>query len=230
MTKARLLILLVLCAVWPATAHAQWDLSDWAQPGSGPGPFTSLFTGYEVRVWCLPTGAGVMDRGTQKIWNCLFDDPDRTRAVLSFGQMWSSAESRQLFIDDPADVGEVKQRRVTVALTYRANTLLSVGGEIDAIQFTNGDRATPFSFWKFGIGPRIVFTPCGKCASEKASDVEHSLARLIHLQLDATWVPQGVKASDFNNFVSKYNPGQEFMVRTTLAIDLAFALRYFHQQ
>jgi len=226
MKRTRSLILLVLCAVWPATARGQSDTADWVQQGSGPGPYTSVFTGYEVRVWCLPTGVAVSDSRSQKIWNCLFDDPDKTRAVLSFSQNWASSDTSQLFVDDPTDVREVKQRRYTTALTYRANSVLNVGGTIDAIQYKS-DQGNAFSFWRLGLGPRLVFTPFG--AFKVSNTNLSSLNRLIHLQVDTTWIPQGIKASDFNNTISRYSPGGTFQVRTTLAIDLAFVLQAIHQ-
>jgi hypothetical protein len=52
MKRARLLILAILCAVWPAHAFAQWDVIEWAQPGSGPGPYRSS-VGFFTRVFCV---------------------------------------------------------------------------------------------------------------------------------------------------------------------------------
>src|SRR5262245_13024077 len=163
MRRLRLLVLAVVCAVWPATVHAQSEILDWLQGGSGPGPYHAYGTGYEVRVWCRPTGIGVMDTAKRKVWNCLLDDPDRTSAVLSFGTTWASSGNNRLFVDDLNDVRDVKERRLTAAFTYRANRLLSVGGTVDAIQFKS-DQGNAFSFWRLGIGPRLVFTPCGRCA------------------------------------------------------------------
>src|SRR5262249_17428324 len=120
MTKARLLILLVLCAVWPATAHGQSETADWIQGGSGPGPSTTPFIGYEVRVWCLPTSAAA-NTAKRRAWDCLLNDPEKTRAVLSFGQTFASSGNHQLFVDDLNDVRNVKLRRYTTAFTYRAN-------------------------------------------------------------------------------------------------------------
>jgi hypothetical protein len=224
MTRARLLILLILCAVWPAVAHAQSDTADWAQGGSGPGPYTAPFTGYEVRVWCLPTSAAA-NTAQRRAYDCLLNDPEKTQAVLSFGQMFASSGNKQLFVDDPTDVRDVKLRRYTTAFTYRANAVLSVGGTVDAIQYTS-DQGNAFSFWRLGLGPRLVFTPFG---AFKPNDPNRSaLSQIIHLQVDTTWLPQGIKASDYNNTVSRYNPGATFQVRTTLAIDYAFVLQAIH--
>jgi hypothetical protein len=219
-------MLFALCAVWPANAHAQSDIIDWLQQGSGPGPYKS-YKGYELRVFCLPTGVGIMDTAKRKVWNCLLDDPDRTRAVLSFGTNWASTENTRLFIDDPSDVREVKERRWTTAFTYRMSSLLSVGGTLDFMQFKS-DQGNAFSFWRVGIGPRLIFTPCGKCTATNPPSRSSSAGQFLHLQLDATYVPQGLKASDFGNTVSKYDPGASFQVRTSLVLDGAVILRAIH--
>jgi hypothetical protein len=195
------------------------------QGGSGPGPYTSAFTGYEVRVWCLPTSTAATNTAKRQAWDCLLDDPDKTRAVLSFGQMFASSGNNQLFVDDLTDVRDVKLRRYTTAFTYRANAVLSVGGTVDAIQYTS-DQGNAFSFWRLGLGPRVVFTPFG--AFKPKNPDRSALSRLIHLQVDTTWLPDGIKASDFNNTVSRYNPGATFQVRCTLAIDFAFVLQAIH--
>jgi hypothetical protein len=140
MSRARLLLLGILCAIWPAHAFAQSDIYDWLQGGSGPGPYTSKFTGFEVRVWCKPTGVGLMDTAKRQVWNCLLDDPDRTRAVVSFGALWASSENGRLFIDDPTDVRGTEERWLTGALIARQQ-LLSAGGYIDALG-TRAIRAT----------------------------------------------------------------------------------------
>jgi hypothetical protein len=226
MTRARLLFLLVVCAVWPATAHGQSETADWLQGGSGPGPYNSIFTGYEVRVWCLPTGDGVRDTAKGKVWNCLLDDPARTKAVLSFGQDWASSGNARLFVDDLTDVRDIKESISTIAFTYRANPYFSYGGTVEFMHFSS-DQGNAFSTWRLGLGPRLVFTPL---AGVKITNPRWSSAsRLIHLQVDTTYLPQGLKASDFGNTVSRYDPGRSFQVRTTLAIDYAFVLQAIHR-
>jgi hypothetical protein len=215
----------VLCAIWPAHAFAQSDTYDWLQGGSGPGPYKSVFTGYEVRVWCPPTGVGVMDTAKRKVWNCLLDDPDRTKGVLSFSQDWASSGNARLFVDDVTDVRDVKESISTIAFTYRANPYFSYGGTVEFMHFSS-DQGNAFSTWRLGLGPRLVFTPF---AGAKITNPRWSSAnRFVHLQVDTTYLPQGLKASDFGNTVSRYDPGPSFQVRTTLALDGAILLRAIH--
>src|SRR5262249_31086564 len=155
----------------------------------------------------------------------LLDDPDRTKAVLSFTNSYLSSDNRQLFLDNPADVREVKERVFGATLTYRPNKYLNVGGSLDFIRFSS-DQGNAFSFWRVRIGPRLLFTPlAGVMTTDPRSS---SVSRTIHLQIDTIWLTKGLKASDFNDTISKYDPGAEFQVRTSLAIDFAVLLRAIH--
>jgi hypothetical protein len=51
---------------------------------------------------------------------------------------------------------------------------------------------------------------------------------VVHFQIDATFIPQGLKASDFNNTVSKYDPGPSYQVRASVLFDGAAILRAIH--
>jgi len=226
MRKVLLIGLVALCALaQPANSFAQGEFIDWLEGLSGPGPYKSVLTGYDVRVWCPSKGEGLADSRARKIWNCLLDDADRTRGVLSFGSSFASSGNRRLFLDDQADVRDVKERRFTTAFVYRLNRVLDVGGSFDAIRFSS-DQGNAFSFWRVGFGPRVILTPLG--AAKPQNRRAGSVNRVLHFQLDATYIPQGVKAQDFNNGVSRFDAGEEFQVRTSLVVDGAALLRAIH--
>src|ERR1043166_2658527 len=216
MSKLRLVLLIALCAVWPATARAQSDFIDWLQQQSGPGPYHNYFKGYEIRIWCPPTGLGIMDTTARQVWNCFLDDAERTGGVLSFDATYAKTDVKRLFLDDPTDVREVREQRYTLAYVYRANRYLKVGGTLDFLRFAS-DQGNLFSFWRLGFGPRLTFAPTGGATTTNRRAA--SLNRLIQLQIDATYVPKGFVAADYNNAISRFDSGPEYQVRSSLVID-----------
>ena len=224
MSKLRLVLLIALCAVWPATARAQSDFIDWLQQQSGPGPYHTYFKGYEIRAYC-PKANEKYD--LRRVWDCFLDDPDLTKWVLSFDTTYAKTYNRRLFLDDPSDVREISQDRYTIAFVYRPNIYLKVGGTFDLLRFSS-DQGNAFSFWKVGFGPRLIVSPFARHITDRNTKHSGSLHRLIQLQIDAPYVPQGFKATDFNNTVSKFESGPEFQVRTSLVIDSSALLRAIH--
>src|ERR1043166_8563103 len=151
MSKLRLVLLIALCAVWPATARAQSDFIDWLQQQSGPGPYHTWFTGYEVRAYCQPNGVAAQDdypnKVRRRIYNCFLDDPDLTKTVLSFNATYSKTYNRRLFLDD-SDTRLISQDRYTIAYVYRPNIYLKVGGTFDLLKFSSDNPGNAFSIWK----------------------------------------------------------------------------------
>jgi hypothetical protein len=228
MRKWRLVMLFVLCAVWPATAFAQSDFIDWLQQQSGPGPYKNKkLAAYEIRIWCLPkidptlTAAEQAKEATpiRKFRNCLADDPNRTKSALSFGGTFTHTKVAQLFLDDPADVREVQENVFSIAYIHRINRVIDLGGGVDFLRFSGdqGPGGAAFTFWRLGLGPRIVLIPCGACnvPSRRFS----ALAKVIEFQFDGTWVPQTFTARDYGNTVSRFDAGPEFQVRTSVVVN-----------
>jgi hypothetical protein len=230
MRKVRLLMVFALCAVWPTGAFAQSDFIDWLQQQSGPGPYknSSLFA-YEVRIWCLPKADEALNAdptaqareltALRKVRSCLADDPNRTRSALSIGGTFTSTGNSRLFLDDPIDVREVHEKVFSFAYVHRINPVIDLGGALSLLRFSGdqGVGGSAFTFWRFGLGPRIVLIPWGACnvPSRRVS----ALARVIGLQFDGTWVPQTFTARDYGNTVSKFDAGPEFQVRASLVVN-----------
>jgi len=227
MKRVRFVLLLGMCFVWPASAFAQSDFIDWLQSQSGPGPYKNQLVAYEVRIWCLPRPLvnptkeelDTEAKPFRKLRNCLADDYDRTRSALSIGGTFTSTANRQLLLDDPADVREVRENVFSFAYIHRINRVIDLGGALSLLRFAGdqGSGGSAFTFWRVGIGPRIVVIPCGNC--QMPSKRLNSLVRAGELQFDGTWVPQTFSARDYGNTVSKFEAGPEFQVRVAVVLN-----------
>jgi hypothetical protein len=220
MSKLRLVLLIALCAVWPATARAQSDFIDWLQQQSGPGPYwnqTRVVGAFDVRFACWSTPGAPQVNSVLGQWRrCLIDNPNDVTGSLSFGMNWGTTGRKQLFIDDPSDVREVLEKRISIRYLGRVNHYFDFGGAFNITRFAS-DEGNAFGFWRVGMGPILTFFPCGdRC--EKSRDWA-TLNRLVRFQAEATWYYPGFKASDYNNAVSKFNSGYEYQVRSSIVLD-----------
>ena len=76
MTKVRLSVLLIFCALWPASARAQSDFIDWLAEFSGPGPFQGFTVG--TRAMCMRDNAGKLENGL-----CFNDTDPNIKTVMN---------------------------------------------------------------------------------------------------------------------------------------------------
>jgi hypothetical protein len=223
-------ITVTLLACWPASAYAASDILGFLGELSGPGPFKIKGTGFESRAWCFFTAEAARDTTKQKVANCLLDDPDKTRATISYQLVWAGADQTQLFKDDPTDVRDVKEFTASVMFMYRTNHVIEVGGGLSWMRFKGQEGADPkanpaFSFWRAGFTPaRVTFTPLG---SIHGSERARAFARVIHLQFESVWIPGGFTGSDFGNSKTAYKADGEFQNRVQILIDGAAVIRGF---
>ena len=220
MTTLRLLVLIVLCVMWPSAAHAQSDVLDWVAQLSGPGPFHNHFKGYDLNVLCYPVS-----------WNCLgndgVDELDSTgksdaKLIVRFGNSFASTGTQQLFQDDPNDKRDVAQQIVSTLVMYRANRIVDVGAGFQWVQFSSSD-APSFSFWRTGYVPAAMrVTPLGLI---NATGRWRYARRLIHLDAQSVWYSEGFTSANFNNTASKFSVGAEYQTRLSFLIDGVAAAR-----
>jgi len=212
-------MLFVLCAVWPAVARAQSDVIDWIQQQSGPGPYDNSWLklgAFNARLWCwAKDGVAPEPSVLRELRRCWIDNPNEIQWVLSFGGEFAHNYKDQLFLDDPTDRREISEWRFTTAVLYHANSVFDIGGTVDAVRFSSS-QGNAFSFWRLGVGPRLMFTPCFRCKVPKEWG---AVKRIVLLQLDSTFFPQGFKASDYGNTVSKFDSGPEFQARASVVLD-----------
>jgi hypothetical protein len=225
MTRPRSYVFVLAAALlagWPASAYAASDIIGWFGELSGPGPFKVKGTGFESRAWCFSTAEAARDSVGQKVLNCLLDDPEKTRAVVSFQVNWASSGPIQLFKDDPTDFREVHERTINVMFMYRANSVLEVGGGLSWMQFSS-DEGKAFSFSRAGFTPaRVTFTPLGAI---HGSPRARALARVVHLQFESVYISGGFSGADFNNTKTAYKVDAEFQGHASILIDGAAIIR-----
>jgi len=235
MTRARawvFIVAVVVFAGWPAGAYAASDILGFLGELSGPGPWKINFAGVEERLWCQPTAAASADSQKQKFADCLLDRPDKTRAVVSFQATWAGTGVTQLFKDDPSDVREAREFTMSVAYMYRVSSFFQVGAGASFMHFYSGDapdksvNPSPnpdFGFTRLGLIPaRVTLTPFGTLGS---SNREKAVYRLVSLQFETTWIPQGFSGSDFNNSKTAYKVGGDYQTRAVVILDGAAAIR-----
>jgi len=132
-------MLAIVCAVWPATAHAQSDIFDWLQPGSGPGPYRSS-VGLFTRLFCVKEEPVTQRAATpangepdvqHHVTSCLDDTDPKIKIVvdLHYGHVTSH---NPRFNDpvatlEPLNIAPITVDHFDVSYSYRVSPLLDVG-------------------------------------------------------------------------------------------------------
>jgi hypothetical protein len=156
MTKARLLVLFVLCAAWPQHAFAQLDWVDWAQPGSGPGPYHGF--GFFTRVLCVKE-----DGARHRVDTCI-DDTDESIKIVFDAQYGHMTTHNPRFNDpvavlEPLNNSPIDLNTFDFSYSYRVSPLLDLGVAIGSYTYS-GEGFSSTS--RLTLTPiRISFVPLG---------------------------------------------------------------------
>jgi hypothetical protein len=156
MTKARLLILLVLCAVWPTRAFAQIDAIDWLQPGSGPGPYGGF--GFFARVLCVKE-----DGARHRVDTCVDDGDDSIKIVVDaqYGHLTSSNPrfNDPVAVLEPLNTASITINTFDFSYSYRLSPLFDVGVAIGSYTYSGEGFSTTSRLTLTPV--RISFVPLG---------------------------------------------------------------------
>ena len=199
MTKVRLAVLLVACALWPASARAQSDFIDWLAEFSGPGPFQGFTV--STRTICARDNAGTLETR----W-CINDTDPNIKTVMNVEFGWGTTGSQARFTDTPADIGVIHASRVNVTYMYRVGPMLDVGVGVGAL-FFSGDGFSTQAHPIF-TPATVTFTPLGVLRGPTSS----KWGRVLRIKFSDRYVFGDLKAADFRSPSAylrrgEFNPG-----------------------
>jgi hypothetical protein len=216
MRKARVILFVAAAGLWPAAAHA--GFLAWLEELSGPGPFRGEVVSFTIA--CV---------GPDGVKPCATERPcTRQTIVLRLGRLASGDGPR--FKDLPADDADNRGKMTVVPVTglylFRLHRSL-LAGPGAGFMVVSGRGFSTFS--------RLVLTPVSVSFTplELVNPGNSHWKRLVRLELDTSFVPQGFKGSDFGNARTTFDSGPEFLTRGAAIIDLgAFfgtARTFFHR-
>jgi hypothetical protein len=162
MRKARLLLLLVLCAALPERAFAQIDWVEWAQPGSGPGPYRGF--GLFTRVFCVKE-----DGARHRVDTCI-DDSDPSIKIVVDAQYGHMTDQNIRFNDpvavlEPLNSASIDLNTFDFGYSYRLSPLLDVGVAIGSYTYSGEGFSTTSRLTLTPI--RVSFVPLGFFQGDK---------------------------------------------------------------
>jgi hypothetical protein len=205
MTKARLMLFTAFLAFWPTQAQAANGWWAWLEELSGPGPFKgevySFTLGCDGPEGWMPCAAG--------------NSKTKHTIVLRLGHFVSDPDTprfKDLPVTDADNQGKVGVMPVTGLYLFRLHRSLDVGPGAGFMR-VSGDGFS--SFYRFVLTPLSVsFTPLDLCGSES------NWKRVLRLELDTSYVPQGFKGKDFGNTRTSFDSGPDFLTRGAVVIDI----------
>jgi hypothetical protein len=159
MTRARLVMLVVLCAFWPTHAFAQIDPIEWLQDGSGPGPYRNVGRGFFVRLFCVKEDPN----GRHRVDTCIADTDDSIKIVVEAQYAFVSTENPRFndapALTDPFNNSPINVNRFDVMYSYRVSPLLDLGVGIGTYTYSgNGfENQTRLTVTPF----QLSFVPLG---------------------------------------------------------------------
>jgi hypothetical protein len=205
----RLIVFVAITACWPSTAHASW--LSWLEELSGPGPFHG--TMFTFTVACIRS---------DELKACPVGDKNtRQTIVVRFGRFTSVHDEdskrfdprrfKDLPKEDPNNLEPVHAVPVSALWLFRMHRSLDVGGGIGFMR-VSGNGFDAFS--------KISLTPLSASLTPLAIWSHSPWARVVRLELDSSFFPQGFKGSDFNNLQTTFDSGPEVLTRGGLVFDL----------
>jgi hypothetical protein len=215
MTRARLLLIMTAFLLWPSHAHAALGFWGWLEELSGPGPFKG--GGIIQPVACL-------DPETHRLKWCWRtgkeDDVSRIPRTLmvSFGVFNSVGGPRfnDLPETDADNQGKVRLLSVTGLYMFRLHRSLDIGPGVGFLRLS-GERFDPFY--------KLVLTPMNASFAPFVLISKSRYARILRLELDSLFVPQGFKGADFRNSRTTFDSGPELINRAGVVLDFGALIR-----
>jgi hypothetical protein len=213
MTRTRLVLMMTVVLLWPSPAHAAMGFWGWLEELSGPGPFRG--EAISLTVACVEGKTNQLQRCLPIRKNDRISSIRRT-LVVRIGVFDSDAGPRfnDLPETDEDNQGKVRLWAVTGLYLFRLHRSLDIGPGAGFVRLS-GARFDPF--YKLVLTPlNASFTPFA--LKEKWKDSPY--ARLLRLELDNSFVPQGFKGTDFKNSTTKFDSGPEFITRAVVVLDV----------
>jgi hypothetical protein len=208
---ARLIVLVILAACWPSTAHAGLGWLSWLEELSGPGPFHGIM--FTSAIACAPA------QGPLDFCSVASEQMVHTIAIR-VGRLTSGKDAlrfRDLPASDPGNTDPVNVVPITVLYLHRVHRAVEIGAGAGVMR-TSG---TGFdAFWKFSLTPTAVaFTP-GALKKTWTREWARRVAHAARLEFDTSYFPQGFDGSDFNNPRTTFKSKPEILTRAGLVIDV----------
>jgi hypothetical protein len=219
MTKARLLLLFVLCAAWPEGAFAQIDWVDWAQPGSGPGPYRGF--GFFARVMCVKE-----DGARHRVDTCVDDTDDSIKIVVDaqYGHLTSQNPrfNDPVAVLEPLNTASITINTFDFNYSYRLSPLLDVGVGLGSYTYSGEGFSTTSRLTFTPI--RISFVPLGFFRGEKGK----KWGRVVRIKYFNRRLVGDTSASDFGSKGSYLVRG-EFSQGITIGWDFYAFIAALHK-
>ncbi len=210
MTRTRVLLMIMTAVLLsPTPAYAARGFWGWLEELSGPGPFRGGAVSLTVACTegasnrlksCVPTRRDVSGiRRTVMVRIGVFDSDDGPR----FNDLPETDADNQ---------GRVRLSYVTGLYLFRLHRSFDIGPGVGFVRLS-GDGFDPFY--------KVVLTPMNASFTPFALKWEKSrYARILRLELDNSFIPQGFKGADFNNSRTKFDSGPEFITRAVVVLDV----------
>jgi hypothetical protein len=221
MTKLRLLFLVTLCAVWPATASAQFNPIEWLQDGSGPGPYHNGY-GFFVRLFCVKEAPG----GRHNVDTCIADTDNSIKIVVD-AEYGHASTNNPRFNDpvallEPLNTASVNAHVFDVSYSYRVSPLLDVGVAIGSLTYTGEGFANQSHLTLTPL--RISFVPLAYFSGEKGE----KWGRVVRIKYWNRRVVGDILASDFGSKGSYVRRG-EFNQGISVGLDFYAFIAALHK-
>lgn len=201
MRSIRLFLLMAVVVLWPAVSDA--SLLSWLEQLSGPGPFHGVVV--SSTVLCGPD--------TKALRPCLVQTTKtRQTVVVKLGRFRSVDGPR--FKDLPST--DADNQGVVHAVPVSGYWLFRVGA------FDIGPGAGFLRLSGPGFDPvyKLSLTPLSMSFSPLVLRWRNNpWARVVRLELDTSYFPQGFKGTDFNNTRTSFDSGSEFLTRAGVVVD-----------
>ncbi len=217
MRIARLLIIVALAGLCPATAHAgARSFWAWLEELSGPGPFRG-----DGPVLSVPIGC-VRDDGA-RVKDCWSKTTHIRQLFAVRFASFTSEEGAVRFKDLPAEdtdnTAPVHLKAVSFLYLFRVHPAIDMGSGIGFMHLS-GSGFDGFN--------KLTITPASVSVSPFAlvsAWSDNRFAYLVRVEVDTSFVPQGFKGSDFGNTRTSFDSGPEFLTRAAFVIDLSVLIR-----
>lgn len=220
MKQMRVLIVMLVVGLWPATAHAARGWWGWLEELSGPGFFDGYVFSTEVRCWkkdgshipCSPFGKKGLTNDRKERFARYFE--------ISAGALTSRDRPRFKDLvtslkDTPANHRSVWVVPVSGAYMFRLHRSIDLGSGAGVLVFAGKDVEAH---------ARLVLIPVTgswKFLLTKDGWPNTWLSRAIGLDFHVNYITKGFTGRDFGDTVTTFKSVPEFKVLAGISVDLS---------